>query len=197
VIPFKVKIAAITIFLILLLCVACNVLWVNPPPPCPMATLMIDKSLFPEEWFQQGPPDERNAALRVGIERLGVSFISMKHGVANEGVYRGRDIDDIKASYAEEVSSWFHTYEDETEWDVPAEFNYQSSMADRYRFGCQIRNLSGVRGVQSCQFVGQYGVYLVRFRADMSPIMTYNEFNTILQSIESKLAQCKALSQQD
>ncbi len=157
------------------------------PPPCPIETLMIDVSLFPKDWLQQGPPREKAATVQWGVEKLGVTFISMVHGVALQDVHRGRNVKISEVGYAEEFTSWFHSREDETEWYIPADFNYESLVADRYRFGCQTQKPSGV---ENCQLVGQYGVYIMRFHTFMSPIMTYDHLAHILQTIDNKMATC-------
>ena len=150
---------------------------------------MIDQSLFSKDWHQQSLPRERSAPDQWGIERLGVSFISQKNGVAGQAVYRGRDFNESKVEYFDRISAtgWFHSDENETEWYIPSDFTYKSTVADNYRFGCQTHNPSGV---QSCQFVGQYEVYLIRFRTHMSEIMTYEDLEHILQTIDNKMAQC-------
>jgi hypothetical protein len=154
-----------------------------------METLMLDRSLFSKDWYQQSLPSERSASVRWGIERLGVSFISQKNGVAGQAVYRGRDSNETRAKYFDEITGpgWFHSDENETEWYIPSDFTYESTVANNYRFGCQTHKPSGV---QSCQFVGQYEVYLIRFRTDMSSIMTYEDLERILQAIDNKMAQC-------
>jgi hypothetical protein len=149
---------------------------------------MIDPSLFSsEDWQQQGPLSERAAPVRLGIERLGVTFISMRHGVALHEVYRERDEEKSKAEYFDQLNSWFHSSDDETDWYIPSEYNYNSSVVDNHQFRCQTHKPSGV---ENCQFVGQYETYIVRFHTYVSPIMTYDDQARILQAIDNKMARC-------
>jgi hypothetical protein len=153
-----------------------------------METLMIDQSLFSsEDWYQQGPPSERAAPVRLGVERLGVSFISMRNGVTLHQIYRERDYEKAKAEYYDEVKSWFHSRDDETDWYIPSGFDYKSSVADNYQFRCQTHKPSSV---ENCQLVGRYGTYIIRFHTFMSPIMTYDDLERMLQAIDNKMAQC-------
>jgi hypothetical protein len=177
-------------FVTLLGLLACSVIRTNEaivPPPCPMENLMIDKSLFPEGWHQEGPPRQRSAPVRWGIEKLGVGFLTQENGVAGQVVHRGENFSHTEDGYFELVDSWFDSEEDATDWYIPPEFNYESAIANHDRFGCRTYKPSGV---ESCQLVGQYGVYLTRFHTFMSPIMTYDDLAHILQAIDDKMAQC-------
>lgn len=171
---------------------ACSVLGKVDKPiesSCPIEDLMIDKSLFREGWYQEGPPSERAAVIRFGINRLSVGFLSQRHGVVGHDVYEGRSFEETEKQYFKEVDSWFAPREGWTEWYIPREFSYQSAIADQYRFECYTHNASGV---ETCKMMGQYNVYLTALHADMSPIMTYYDLDRILRSIDNKMAACLA-----
>jgi hypothetical protein len=157
------------------------------PPPCPTENLMLDKALFPEGWSQHGPPSLRNAPIRWGVDRLGVSFGTQENGVANQVVHVGRNLNQAEEGYFDLVTSWFDTSEDATDWYIPSKFSYKNTVANRYRFGCRTYRLTGF---ESCQLVGQYGIYLVQFHTAMSPIMTYDDLARILRAIDDKMAKC-------
>lgn len=165
----------------------CGINTMSEPPPCLMEDLMIEGELFPEGWYGSGIPSERSAPVLWGVERLGVSFGSQENGTAVQDVHRGRTIDETRTEYFNLVSFWFDSNEDATLWYTPLEFNYDSDIADQFSFGCRTHAPSGV---ETCQAVGQYGVYLTRFHTFMSPIMTYNDPEHILQTIDDKMAQC-------
>jgi hypothetical protein len=114
-----------------------------------METLVIDLSSFPKGWGQQGTPVERAATVKWGVEKLGVNFIS-EHGVAQQDVHRGRDDYETEIEYLDRIKStaWFSFRKDETEWYIPTDFEYQSTVAEHYRFACQIHIPSEI---QSCQ----------------------------------------------
>lgn len=175
-------------FSIILLSLVCGIN-TNPisSPPCSMETLMIDGDVFPEGWYGSGTPRERSAPVSWGVEKLGVSFGSQKDGTAIQDVYRGKTIAETRTEYFKLLSFWFDNREDATKWYTPLEFNYESDIAHQFSFGCRTYEPSGV---ESCQAVGQYGVYLTRFHTFMSPIMTYSDLEHILQTIDNKMAQC-------
>jgi len=175
-----------SVFVVLL---ACSIWEGEPimPPPCPIEELMIDISLFPADWSQNSLPSERNAPVRWGVDKLGVSFSTQEYGGAIHDVYRGRNLNDAKKGYLNLSESWFQLREDEGEWYIPSDFNYESTVADQYRFGCSIHKPSGF---QTCQLSAQYNVYVTRFYTGMSPMMTYKDLEHILRAIDSKMAKC-------
>jgi hypothetical protein len=118
---------------------------------------------------------------------LGVGFITQENGVAGQVVHLGRNPDHAEKGYFDLVDSWFDSEEDATDWYIPPQFNYESTAANHYRFGCRTYKPSGV---ESCQLVGQYEIYITRFHTFMSPIMTYGDLERILVAIDTKMTQC-------
>jgi hypothetical protein len=148
---------------------------------------MIDVSLFQEGWYQEGPPTERATVIRFGVKKLGVGFLSQRYGVAGHDVHEGRNSKETEKQFLKEVDSWFASREGWTDWYTPGEFDYQSEIADNYRFGCYTHEASGI---ETCKMMGQYDVYLTGLYVDMSPIMTYDDLEHILHTIDNKIAQC-------
>lgn len=169
---------------------ACSILGkVDKPiePMCPIEDLMIDSSLFREGWYQEGPPEERTALIRFGIRKLSVGFISQRYGVAGHDVYEGESSEETEGRFSKELDYWFAPEDGYTDWYIPREINYESTIADHYQFKCYTHKVSGV---ERCAMMGQYDVYLTGFYADMSPIMTYYDLHRILQAIDTKMAEC-------
>jgi hypothetical protein len=167
----------------------CGVIICQPPPaaPCDIGTLVIDEVIFPEGWEQQGSPRTRAAPARFGIERLGTTFSTPTSGVAVYGVYRAIDLRTAAAGY-KDFMSYFSLDEGETEWSLPVDLAYRSPVADQSRLGCSTNRTSDV---ERCQFIGQYGVYLVRFHTYVSPdMMTYKDLELILQDIDRRMTEC-------
>ncbi len=150
---------------------------------------MIDISLFHEGWYQQGPPQEKTALIRFGVRKLSVGFISQQFGVAAQDVYEGENSAETENRYLKELDYWFAPEDGYTDWYVPSGFNYVSAVADHYQFRCYTHKASGVA---RCAMMGQYGVYLTGFYADMSPIMTHYDLYRIFQAIDAKMAKCLA-----
>jgi hypothetical protein len=188
----KLNFLNITLVVMLVALLACSIQGKTDKPiesRCPIEDLMIDKSLFQEEWYQEGPPEQKTALIRFGIKKLSAGFISQRHGVARHDVYEGENFEETERQYFEEVDSWFSPREGWTEWYIPRGLNYESSIADQYRVGCYTHKTSGV---ETCKMMAQYDVYLTRFHSDMSSIMTYYDLYRILQTIDNKMAECLA-----
>lgn len=167
----------------------CSVVTCVPPPdaPCSIETLLVDEAAFPKGWEQQGVPDSRGAPASFGVERIGIGFSTLTRGVAVQHVYRAFNTHTAVAGY-HSFMSYFSVREEETEWILPTELVHSSQVADQYRLGCSTHRTSGI---QLCQFVGQYGPYLVRFHTYMSSdMMTYKQFEHILQDIDRRMANC-------
>ncbi len=182
----RISMASLLLFATLLAC-AIHIGPTPPPSPCPIANLLVDETLFPEEFFQTEPPSKDAAPIRFGINKIGVGFTTMNKGGAIQQVYEGGSLQDTQKEYQEEISLLFSPRKGWTDWYIPSAFNYQSTVADQFRFGCYTHVASGV---ESCQAVGQYGVFLIRFHTDMSPVMTYRNLEHILQVIDRKAAKC-------
>jgi hypothetical protein len=157
------------------------------PPACPIEFLMIDASALPEGWLG-GTPRVKGAPVRWGVDKLGITFLSESApGVTLQDVYRGANYKDTSDGYFELMTDWFHVDKGNTEWYLPLRFRYKNTIADRYRFGCAtVRH----NGIEFCQFVGQYGLYITRFQTVMSSGMTYDDLEQILRIIDDKMTQC-------
>ena len=168
---------------------SCGVPICRPPPaaPCDIEVLLVNEAVLPEGWEQQGLPRSKDAPVSFGVEKIGTVFSTRTRGVVIHHVYRAFDTRAAVAGY-KDFMSFFAAREEETEWSLPAELTYHSQVADRFRLGCSTHRPSGV---QRCQFIGQYDVYLVRFHTYMSSdLMTYADFERILQGIDQRMAEC-------
>ena len=184
----KIKLLVMIIFLAGTACV----IQLGPPPsppPCPIEMLLIDESMFHKDFFQTGPPSKDAAPARFGVNKLGIGFSSMAQGGGIQNIYEGRNIEQTTKQFDEYANNVFSTRLGWTEWYIPDAFVYQSKVADQFRFSCYKHEASGV---ETCQAVGQYDVYLIRFLADMSTIFTYQDLERILQEIDNKADQCIA-----
>jgi hypothetical protein len=167
----------------------CGVVRCVPPPcaPCDIEALLVDETVFPQGWTQQGLPDPRGAPVSFGVERIGIDFSTSTSGVAVQDVYRAYDARAASAGF-HDFASEFSVREGETGWTMPRELTYRSQVVDQFRLGCSTHRTSGT---QRCLFVGQYGVYLVRFHAYISSdMMTYEDMEHILQDIDRRMAEC-------
>jgi hypothetical protein len=157
------------------------------PSPCPIESLLLNESFFHPDIHQTGPPSKDGAPKRFGVDKIGVGFTSMTQGGALQHVYQGKSAYETQKKFVDDVEGEFSSREGWTEWYQPDALNYQSSVADQFRFGCYRHKASGV---ETCKAFGQYDVYLLRFLADMSFILTYRDLYRMLEAIDTKMAQC-------
>jgi len=123
---------------------------------------------------------------RFGVEFESANFTS-QYGGGIHDVYREWSVRKARDSYRSLAKSYFSPRDKLTAWDLPPELTYQSSIADQAQIGCATTISSQS---QRCQFVAQYGVYVVWFHASMSEVMTYSDFEAILQNIDERMATC-------
>jgi hypothetical protein len=173
--------------IILIAVIACQIGSTLPPPPCPIEDLLLDESVFSEEFFR-GLPSKDSAPIRFGRDKIGVGFGSRTQtGGMAQDVYLGLGIRETQKEFEDWLKWEFSPREGWTEWYTPDAFDYQSSVADQYRFACYKHIASGV---EDCQAIGQYGPYLIRFQATMSSILTYQVVERASQAIDAQAAQC-------
>ena len=185
----KIELLLPTVLVLLGTSACCGVLFCVPPPgaPCEIETLLVDESVFPRGWEQQGLPSSEQATISFGVEKRGTGFSTRTRGVAVQDVYRAFNARAAATGYRD-FRSLFSVRKEETEWTLPAELTYRSQVADQYRLACSTHRPSGV---ERCQFVGQYRMYLVSFHTYMSTqMMTYDDFEHILQDIDQRMAKC-------
>lgn len=156
------------------------------PASCPIEELLLDVSAFPSgSWQEMGPPSERNAPVRIGIERIGTSF-SDPSDFTLQQVYRFEGDRKAKSAYREEVESWFIASSHETEWIKPPELDNLVVNTDQFRAGCHDEK-SG--GREQCQYVAQYGPYILRLLGGMRSL-SYEDFIKLVKDIDQRAINC-------
>jgi len=184
----KIKLLTVIFGVVMIAC-AIQIGPAPPPSPCQIESLLIDQSLFHQDIHQTGPPTKSGAPMRFGINKIGIGFTSMTRGGASQYIYEGRSLRETQAKFAEIVPYEFSPREDYTDWYIPPTLHFQSNLASQLRYGCH-RYLA--RGVEICRAIAQYGVYLIIFDAHVSDILTHRDIEKILQTIDTKAAQCLA-----
>jgi hypothetical protein len=171
--------------IIIITSTACRIVSTLPSPHCPIEDLLLDESVFHKD-FHRSWPSEDGAPMRFGIDKIGVTFSSMTKGGAIQSVYLGGSVNETQRQFTDFVGE-FSSRKGWTEWYTPDTFDYQSSVADQYRFACY-RHIES--GVETCQAIGQYGPYLIQFYTKMSEILTYQDLEHMLQTIDEKAIRC-------
>lgn len=167
--------------------------YVPPPPPCPIASLFVDEALIPEPLVSLGSGDP---PARYGVEFEEIEFVHPQEyegGKVRQVIYRAENEWRAMRGYKDFVDTYFyagpsfHCDDEETVWDIPAAIDFESSAADEWQLGCTIECTTDP---QCCQYIGRYGVYFVWYYAWMSEVVTYTEFEDILEDIDSRMTQC-------
>lgn len=155
--------------------------------------LLLDESQLPQGWEAAGEPYDPEE--RLPAEQTTVDFFmhaptcptSLKTG---HYVYRfigGAGCADM--GYRSETPLWFAPMPGWGPWSASAELSYESTLADRFRLNCCTRQGSNV---QTCQAVGQYKEYVVRFHTSIDPqhadCMSFSDLEGILVAIDERMA---------
>lgn len=153
--------------------------------------LLLGESVLPEGWEAGGKPFDPQDGLPA--EQIAVTFFRHRCPdyslVASHDAYRflsGTRCAEM--AYRRKSRVWFALREGWGAWEVPAALPYQSPVADEFRFNCYNREDGGA---QSCQALGRYDEYIVRFRATMSSqCMTFTDLERVLIAIDERMAGC-------
>jgi hypothetical protein len=157
-----------------------------PTPSFPMEDLLLDTTAFPEGWYlPTGQPFDPRAGFGI---RTALTFSPPgRGGIALHEASVARNPEEAAEGYEEWGQFWFSNREGYCTWSSPTELQYESPVADHFRLGCCIPQQEG--GVQTCQAVGQYGRYLIRFHTHMNPeSMTFADLGRILIAIDERMA---------
>lgn len=156
------------------------------PAPCPIQELLLEESDLPDDtWQEIGSPSEKDAPVRMGIEKIG-TMISGPLDFTLQQVYRFESDRRAKRAYRDEIESWFTPSEHETKYMIPTEMSNLDVNADQYRVGCYDLK-SG--GSEQCQYVAQKGPYIIRFIAGMRAL-TYEDFLVLINDLDQRAISC-------
>jgi hypothetical protein len=165
---------------------------IAPARAFPIRDLLLDESDLPLDWQVRGEPHHpeyrlpaEQIALTFGIDHCGPYSLGASHSVC-------RFVDGIASAsygYRYKTSIWFAPGAGLGPWHAPAELAYESPVADQYRFQCGVYSGSTRR---TCQAVGQYEEYLVRFHTTIDPdhprCMSFSDLESILVTIDERMA---------
>lgn len=159
--------------------------------------LLVDLSVFPPGWYvdipAESPVDRWGSVDGVEIQFRADNPVSI---VAIHTIHRYRSERDASKWYDRLQSSWFNDNSilSLTPWTTPDQLPYQSLLANKSRFACHDSNVGGRATI--CQFMGQYGEYIVIFHTVMTPddmqpqsYMTFTDLRRILEAIDERMAQ--------
>jgi len=160
----------------------------GPERSFPVADLLLDESAFPDGWLAGGEPYDPED--RIPAERIVADFfvhecpLSLRAGQDVYRFYGGSRCAEM--GYRVKTPVWFAPRDGWGPWAVPAELTYESRVADEYRVECYTHQESGTR---TCQAVGRFEEYVVRFLTPMSAnCMTFADLQRILTAIDERMA---------
>jgi hypothetical protein len=171
---------------------------VNPQPVVeypPVDQLLIDESPFPEGWVAtepgwEHPPRAPWSGPTKMVEYIDRGFYTHSGDGAAAGISI-RQFDSSRAAakeYKHRVDAAFRIRDEkmQTPWKAPQGLSFESSEADRYRYGC-----SEVFGQPKCAYVAQYEVYVIDFHSSIydTDVITYNDFLPVFQAIDKQMEQ--------
>jgi hypothetical protein len=149
--------------------------------------LLAISDLPEDEWFEDGAPSTDGAPIRIGIERIGTTIgaTSLYDGVLHD-IYRMQDEYSADWEYPGVVDDWFQPEKYLYEWSIPKDFSSLELHAEQYRIGC---NVYRETGSEECDFVAQYGVYLVRFSICLQHLAN-EDVISMLKEIDNRMVSC-------
>ena len=124
--------------------------------------------------------------MRLGIERIGTSFSTPTQGIATHDIYRLFDQDQAMKGYREMIDTWVSDFSLGKEWSSPLKLQDLEIDAEEYELSCGFRSSSIV---ERCQYIAQYGPYVVKFSADMSAL-SYEDFAQVVNDIDKRMIGC-------
>jgi hypothetical protein len=159
-----------------------------PPAPCRIEELLIDVSDLPgDTWQEIGSPSDRDAPVRMGVEKTGTMFSGTFDFILQQ-VYRFESDRQANNAYEEEVGVWFKPSTHHTEYAKPQELDNLVVNTDQYQVGCNDLK-SG--GREQCQFVASYGAYIIRLLGGMRDL-SYEDVIELVNEIDQRATSCLA-----
>ncbi len=165
-------------------------------PPLDMYDLMIDISVFPQQWelgIGPVPRPEHIHSERGEMHLLFVIFCPEGSQHCSDGAqhalfkYRNEQAA-ARAFDSDFAEREFSNSSMVTPWTIPDEWSYESPVADRFKFACgETEPFGSVSRVRICTGVAQYDEYISEFTATMSH-MTLEDLERILSAIDERMA---------
>ena len=153
-------------------------------------TLLITADTLPAGWYVLDGPSPPPSAPFGGIrskERTEVFFDSTTAG-AFEYIQRFGSREEAFPEYLDEKALVFREVKVDGPYEVPAELPYRSSIAEQYYFAC-VRPSYYPYPYLRCDYVAQYGPYVVTFQIDWRPnLMNATGLEKILRTVDAKMA---------
>jgi hypothetical protein len=162
------------------------------PLPFQLDQLLLDVSVFPAGWRVSGPPSPALEG-RGQVDDLSIEFRCVAGSShALHDIYRYEDEQAARRRYRR---YWdFGSADRITAWKVPSELDYESRVAERFRFACADFRGYPTERFTVCQAMGQYNEFIAVFSVSFVPdnmpaCMTWSELQRILKTMDERMMQ--------
>jgi hypothetical protein len=150
--------------------------------------MLLTLSDFPgEQWEETGDRDQSSAPARIGIDKAGTAFSTMKWGGAIQVIYRFGTIEDARMEYEDAKNWWFNLGPKNLTWTIPAELQGINLNADDYKLECAEVNVKPM--FEKCSFVGLYKYDVVQFNAHLI-LIKYDDLINLLKKMDQNMLAC-------
>ena len=167
--------------------------FVSPVTPLPFTLdqLLLDESVFPAGWRASGPPSSALEG-RGQVDDLMIEIRCLAGSShALHDIYRYEDERAARRRFRR--YSDFSSAERITPWETPADLDYESRAAERFRFACADFRAHPAGQYTVCQAMGQYNEFISIFsisffRENMANCMAWSDLEQILETIDERMA---------
>jgi len=176
---------------------SCEVVLTTPTPPpgwrSPVYQMLVDDSIFPQDWFVLFPEDTSTDPT---TNHVGRRWGHVSGAKAEQAIWRAYTISDAEAKYDSLRNSQFQPSQPLypgtifVEFKPPTEISFQSQIADEFHLAC------GWWRWAYCEVVARYRNYVVDIRMDLqaehegvhSDGLPYEEIEKIVAAMDAKFA---------
>lgn len=153
---------------------------------CTLDSLLLQTASLPGDgWQEVGSRDERAAPSRLGIERIGTSFVARDGGGVLHIIYRFADEDEAVSEYPELSENWFLLMPEGTVCRPHPVLAASAPSTSEATTGC----CTAPDGHERCLLVARYGPDVVEFAADMTSV-DIDQLAGIFEKLDAKMAEC-------
>jgi hypothetical protein len=194
----KIPIVSITLIATIL----CRSLFTNPPPigtSVPLSfdleELLIDVSTLPSGWQASEVLSDSTDDIYLDLGQQADRYIEFTTETFKSPtihhVFLYPNKESAEYWYQDNLTMQFHNANRVTPWESPVELNYQSPIADQFRFDCAAfqHATDPSKHFTRCVAVGQYDRVISVFSTYISPnTMGYADLEQVLKAIDRRMA---------
>lgn len=165
-------------------------------PPVPPEDLLVPLAAFPREWSYSVRSGRRLSEMYSAFDAAGQWYTHPNDaefgrlhigGPAFHAVARYLTVKRARQNFAGVVD--YLVLGDLQEWRPPPNWDYTSTLADDYFFGCRVDHEPRGYNTERCHVIARYGPYISDFWVAINYTdMTYAELEKIMRAIDAEFA---------